>query len=67
MSVEVLMREIAELDPAGRRRLMAYMVSLQSDADETHRVEMARRIDDRDPASWATLEDLDRRLGTAQP
>lgn len=67
MSVEVLMREIAELDPAGRRRLMAYMVSLQTGSNEAHRAEMARRIDDREPGSWATLEDLDRRLGTAQP
>jgi len=67
MSVELLMREIAELDPAGRRRLMAYMVSLQSGADETHRAEMTRRIDDHAPANWATLEDLDRHLGTAQP
>lgn len=67
MSVELLMREIAELDQPGRRRLMAYLVSLQANADESHCVEMARRIDDHEPANWATLDELDRRLGTALP
>jgi hypothetical protein len=63
MSVEELEREVEGLDDAERRRLMAHLIALE-DRKHTEYLEMlARRIDDKDPSHWITLEELEKRLG----
>jgi hypothetical protein len=63
MSLETIMEEARQLSEADARRLSAFLVSLRRDPDFAE--EMARRIDDKDPKNWATLEEFDRRFGLA--
>ncbi|MSU63898.1 MAG: hypothetical protein EXS31_16150 [Pedosphaera sp.] len=63
MSFETLKHELSVLSPPEQRRLLAYLVSLQDASDVTYRESLARKIDDRDPSHFATLEELDRKLG----
>lgn len=60
MSLEALKQEAAALAPAERRHLIGFLVSL-SLTDED-RVELARKIDDHNPANWLTIEQLDEKL-----
>ena len=60
MSLENVKQEAAALAPAERRHLMGFLVSLNL-IDED-RAELARKIDDRNPANWLSLEQLDEKL-----
>ena len=60
MNLESVKQEAAALAPTERRHLMGFLVSLN--LTDEHRVELARKIDDRDPAHWLTLEQLDEKL-----
>ncbi len=46
-----------------RRQLAAFLVTLRHRDKAGYRGELARKIDDKDPANWVALEDLNRRLG----
>ena len=62
MSIEVLKQELSALNANEQRQLTAFLVSLQDTRDAAYRQKLAEKIDQ--PASeFATLEDLDRRLG----
>ena len=63
MSVEELERELSGLADAERHRIMAYLVSIEDQKHAEYVAEMARRIDDKDPSHWITLEELEKRLG----
>lgn len=65
MSIDTLKLEVNSLDDRQRRQLMAYLVGLEMSKDAEHAAEMARRMDDKDPSHWVTLEEMDRRLGLA--
>lgn len=60
MSLETLKRELAGLSAPDRRALMGYLASLN--LTEEDRRDLARKIDDRNPANWMTLEELDAKL-----
>lgn len=60
MSIETLKREAAALPLEERQHLMGFLVSLN--VTEEEREEMARKIDDRDPKNWLSLEQLDEKL-----
>jgi hypothetical protein len=64
MSFDVLKQELASLQREDRRRAIAFLVSLQDSEDAEYQEEIARRLNDRSPESWLTLEQLDARLGT---
>ncbi len=57
MSMAELMREIATLPPEGQKELAAFLFRLRFKIDDEWRNEMARRIDDKNPANWVRLED----------
>jgi len=62
VSIEAIKQELSALDPKARRQLMAFLVSLQDSQSDAHRRKLAEKIDQ--PASeFATIEELDRRLG----
>jgi hypothetical protein len=63
MSIEVLKQELSALDANTQRQLTAFLVSLQDTRDEAYRQKLAEKID-RPASEFATLEDLDRRLGS---
>ena len=62
MSIEVLKQELSALDAETQRQLTAFLVSLQDTRDDAYRQKLGGKID-RPVSEFATLEDLDRRLG----
>jgi hypothetical protein len=62
MSIEALKQELRALDADKQRQLTAFLVSLQDARDDDYRKKLAKKID-RPASDFATLEDLDRRLG----
>jgi len=63
MSVEELERELSELADAERHRIMAYLVAIEDQKHAEYLSKLARKIDDKDPSHWITLEELEKKLG----
>jgi hypothetical protein len=63
MSVEELERELSELADAERHRIMAYLVAIEDQKHAEYLAKLARKIDDKDPSHWITLEELEKKLG----
>jgi hypothetical protein len=61
MNMAELMREVAALPPEGQKELAAFLFRLRFKIDDEWRNEMARRIDDKNPASRVSLEELETR------
>ena len=57
MSWEELIAVVRGMDAAGRQTLMSILRSLEDDSDEAYRKELARKIDDKDPANWIPWEE----------
>lgn len=62
MSIDVLKRELAGLAPGERNQIVAFLLSLQHSQDADYRAKLARKIDDQNPANWADLSELEKRL-----
>jgi hypothetical protein len=62
VSIEFLKQELSALDANAQRQMTAFLVSLQDSRDDAYRKKLAEKID-RLASEFATLEDLDRRLG----
>jgi len=62
VSIQEIKTEIEALPAEERKRLAAFLVSLRHKEIAEYRTRMARRIDDKNPDHWATLEELDQRL-----
>lgn len=63
MSIEALKEELASLDLTSRKELLGYLLSLnEREEDPEYLAKLGRMIDDKDPAHWVTLEELERRL-----
>ena len=63
MEAGELKSELAALDSKGRRQMIAFLLALEEQNNQEYREELARRIDDKDPNHWVSLNELDRRLG----
>lgn len=63
MSFDAIREEITTWDGPALRRLIAYAVILQDRKSGNPGSDLARKLDDPDPARWVPLEELDRRLG----
>lgn len=62
MSIEVLKQELAGLAAAERSQIMAFLCALQDEKDDAYRATLTRKIDEKDPHRWVSLDELDRRL-----
>jgi hypothetical protein len=62
MSIEAIKQELASLDVARRNEIVAYLLSIDDQNDAEYRASLTRKIDDKNPAHWLTLEEMDRRL-----
>ncbi|MEA3213529.1 MAG: hypothetical protein QOE70_6586 [Chthoniobacter sp.] len=60
MSLETLRKKVAALPPEQRRHLMGFLIS--SNMTDEERRELARKLDDKDPSRWLTLEEAMARL-----
>ncbi len=64
MSFEAIENEIVSWDDSKLRKLQALVVTLRVRNDDPDFAEkMARKIDDRTPWRWVTLEEFGQRLG----
>jgi hypothetical protein len=59
MSLEQIQAELSELPQDQQDRVAAYLVHLRHKRDPSIRGEITRRIDDKDPAHWVSLEELE--------
>ena len=62
MELQELQREAERLNPEEQRKLIGFLVALDLRRDEGFRDELQRRLDDRDPNGWMTLDEAERRL-----
>jgi hypothetical protein len=51
-----VMREVAAWPRARQNKLAAYLLHLRMGSDAGWRKEMARRVDDKDPNNWVSLD-----------
>ena len=66
MSMAELMREVAALPLQQQNELAAFLLHLRLQHDTEWKSEMARRIDDKNPANWVSLEDWKKELANDQ-
>jgi hypothetical protein len=62
MSLEQLKDQAANLQPHEQRELIAYLVSLRTQQDQSFKEQLTRKIEDRDPANWIELDELRKKL-----
>ena len=62
MGIQEIKAEIETLPVAERKRLAAFLVSSRHQEFADYQARTAIKIDDKNPAIWATLEELDQRL-----
>ena len=62
MKLDDLHREAERLSPEERRKLIGFLVTMDIRRDEDYRAELRRRLDDRDPQGWISLNEAERRL-----
>lgn len=62
MSIEELQESVSKLNRKERHHLAAFLVAIDDQEDKEYQLKLAQKIDDRDPANWVTLDELDRRL-----
>ena len=62
MSFTQLKDQAAQLPFKERRALIAFLVSLQTESDEDFQKTLAAKIDDKNPANWVELDELQKRF-----
>ena len=62
MKLDDLQREAERLSPEEQRKLIGFLVTMDIRRDEDYRAELRRRLDDRDPQGWISLNEAERRL-----
>ena len=62
MSLAQLKQEAEHLPLKEQRELIAYLVARQTERDQDFKEKLAAKIDDRDPAHWAELDDVQKRF-----
>jgi hypothetical protein len=68
MSMAELMRVVVGLPAQQQNELAAFLLHLRLQHDAAWRAEMTRRIDDKDTASWVSLENWKAELASgSQP
>ena len=62
MKLDDVQREAERLSPEEQRKLIGFLVTMDIRRDEDYRAELRRRLDDRDPQGWISLNEAERRL-----
>jgi hypothetical protein len=62
MKLTEIEREVSQLAPDSRRKLMAFLVSLEIRDQKEVRSELTRRLDDKSEANWIPLEQVKKQL-----
>ncbi len=64
MKLEELEREAERLKPEEQRKLLSFLVRMDIQRDDAYREELSRRLDDKSPEAWISLQEAERRLKT---
>ena len=62
MSFNQLKDQAAHLPFKEQRELIAFLVSLHTESDEDFQRTLATKIDDKNPAGWVELDELQKRF-----
>lgn len=62
MKPEDLKAALTALSPEDRRLIIAFAIDLQTKEDASYRRELQRLIDEPDPASWVSFNEVDQRF-----
>ena len=62
MSVDAILQELPKLNDAELLRIKDLLNSIRDQRDVNYMKEMERRIDDKDPSHWVTLEEFRKRM-----
>lgn len=61
MSLAQLKDEAAHLPSKEQRELIAFLIAAQTARDDAFKMDLAAKIDDRDPAHWMELDEVRKR------
>ena len=64
MSVQEIKAELAALSEKERAEVSAFLFHLRHASDADYQTDVQRRLDDKDPAHWVPLDELEPRLGS---
>jgi len=62
VSIAELKAEVDRLSPEEREHLAAYLKIRKQMQDKEFVKELSRKVDDKNPANWITLEEAEKRL-----
>jgi len=62
MSLKQLKDEVAHLPLAEQRELIAFLVSMQTEQNDSFKDRLAGKIDDTNSSNWIELDDLQKRF-----
>lgn len=63
MSFEALKEQVDSLPDGERRRLLAYLVSVEDAKTTGYAERLSQKVEDKTPGRWLTIEELDKKLG----
>ena len=63
MNFTELQKNVLSLNLQDRRKLMAYLVSLEDGRNQQYKETLSRKIDNDDPNQWLSIEALNVKLG----
>ena len=66
MSIEAIKQELASLDDEERHHIMAFLIAIEDGKDSGYMAAMARKIDDKDPSHWVTLEEFEKKFSLGE-
>ena len=67
MNLETVQREIETWDGDNLRKLMLFVASLRRQrVDPQRSAELARTLDEADPAQWVEMDEVTKRLGETE-
>ena len=58
MGITEIIKEVDNLEPVDRKRLMSHLVLRRLKENESYREELAHRLEDKDPEHWISLDEL---------
>ncbi len=62
MGITEIISEVDKLEPIDRKRLMSHLVLRRLRENEDYRKELSRRLDDKDPDHWVSLDKLKKQI-----
>lgn len=63
MGITEIIKEVDNLEPVDRKRLMSHLVLRRLKENESYREELASRLEDKDPEHWISLNELKKKAG----